>query len=76
MTAGFDEVIVENCLSSITYQRYMFLLGFAACLDAVSRGTIDYAEPIAVAMQAYEDVDSIGPEPGRVSNMMKEMPAR
>lgn len=70
----FCNAIVDRCLEDRVREHYDFVLGFAACFDAISRGTIDLEEhPINVALQAYSDVHNISNAPNEVTNIMKEI---
>ena len=70
----FCNAIVDRCLEAKVRDHYDFVLGFAACFDAISRGTIDLEEhPINVALQAYSDVHNITTKPNEVTNIMKEI---
>lgn len=70
----FCDSLVEKCLDAKVRDHYDFVLGFAACFDAISRGTIDLSEhPVNVALQAYSDVHNITSRPNKVTNVMKEL---
>ena len=70
----FCNSLVEKCLDAKVRDHYDFVLGFAACFDAVSRGTIDLTEhPVNVALQAYSDVHNITSRPNKVTNIMEEL---
>lgn len=73
---SFCGEVVDAAVGGISYEKYSFVLGFAACLDAVSRGTIGFADPMACALRAYRDVNNVGPAPNRVTNMMRELPEK
>lgn len=70
----FCRSLVDRCLKGNIHGQYDFVLGFAACLDAVLRGTIDFEEhPVNVVMQARADIDNITTAPNKVTNIMKEL---
>ena len=72
-TKRFCSAIVEGCMDGKVIGHYDFLLGFAACFDAIARGTIDDdADPVAVALQAYYDVHNITDTPNLVTDIMRE----
>lgn len=70
----FCNTIVERCLDAKVHEHYDFVLGFAACFDAIARGTIDLEEhPVNVALQAYSDVHNVTTSPNQVTDIMKEL---
>ena len=70
----FCNTLVDRCLDGAVQGHYDFVLGFAACFDAVARGTIDLEEhPLNVALQAYHDVNNITTTPNKVTNILKEI---
>ena len=72
ITADFCESIVNRCLDGQIINYYEFVLGFAACFDAISRGTIDLEEdPVEVARQAWLDVHNVLNKPNRVTDIMR-----
>lgn len=72
----FCNALVERCLDARVHDHYDFVLGFAACFDAIARGTIDLEEhPINVVTQAHDDVHNITTAPNKVTNIMKDLDA-
>lgn len=70
----FCNSLVDRCLKGRVREHYDFVLGFAACFDAIARGTIDLEEhSINVVLQAYSDVHNISNKPNEVTNIMKEL---
>lgn len=70
--AEFCDSIVDRCLDGQAINCYEFVLGFAACLDAVARGTIDMDEdPIVVARQAWFDVHNVLNKQNIVTDIMR-----
>ena len=70
----FCNAIVDRCLEAKAREHYDFVLGFAACFDAIARGTIDLEEhPVNVALQAYSDVHNVTTSPNQVTDIMKEL---
>lgn len=73
-TKHFRNTIVERCLEAKVREHYDFVLGFAACFDAIARGTIDLEEhPVTVALQAYSDVRDITSKANKVTDIMREL---
>lgn len=71
-TGAFCDALVEGCLDARVHRFYDFTLGFAACLDAISRGTLDLdADPIGVVMAAHADVHNVTLEPNAVTDVMR-----
>ena len=81
-TAFFCETIVSDCMDGKFCERSEaasagvcceeFALGFAACLDAVSRGTIDLEEhPRNVVNQAWNDMNNVTTRPNTVTDIMR-----
>ena len=71
-TRGFCDAVVKGCLDGEFRDREFFALGFAACLDAVSRGTIDFdSEPSEVVARAWADVNNVTVEPNGVTDIMR-----
>lgn len=69
---AFCKSLVDGCLDAGVHGHYDFALGFAACLDAVARGTIDLEEhPVNVALQAWADINNITTTPNKVTNIMR-----
>lgn len=70
--AEFCNSIVDRCLDGQAINCYEFVLGFAACLDAVARGTIDMDEdPLGVARQAWHDVHNVLNKQNIVTDIMR-----
>ena len=70
------DAIVNGCLDGRAGDDSYFVLGFAACFDAVSRGTIDLdADPLEMALQALHDVHNVTSMPNRVTNILREIEA-
>ena len=68
---GFCDSIVNSCLAAEIVGHCEFSLGFAACLDAIARGTIDLEDPIGTVKQAWADVNNIASSPNRVTDIMR-----
>lgn len=72
IAAEFCETIVNRCLDGGIAGYYEFFLGFAACFDAIARGTIDLDEdPMDVARQALRDVHNVLNKPNKVTDIMR-----
>ena len=67
----FSRALVDGCLDAEVIGHYEFFLGFAACFDAIARGTADLNDPIGCAMQALEDVHNVSPQPNKVTDIMR-----
>ena len=69
---AFCDALVERCLDGKVHGHYDFALGFAACFDAVARGTIDLEEhPVNVALQAWSDINNVTTAPNKVTDIMR-----
>lgn len=69
---GFCDAIVNACLDGEIINHYEFALGFAAAIDAISRGTFDMAfDPIAVVEQAWSDVANVTKTPNKITDIMR-----
>lgn len=67
----FCNSIVNGCLDGQHATYYQFCLGFAACFDAVSRGTIDLqADPNAIVDLAWRDVNNVSSKPNEITAIM------
>lgn len=77
MAKLFCGVVVEDCLDSTLAAKVAdleFALGFAACFDAIARGTISLvAYPSDVVAQAYSDAHNATNKANKVTNIMKEL---
>jgi len=70
----FCDELVDGCLDAEVIDMYDFALGFAAGIDAVSRGTVDFdGSATEVARQAYRDIHNITTRPNKVTNIMQEV---
>jgi hypothetical protein len=68
----FCAAIVDKCLDDAVHGHSEFALGFAACFDAIARGTIGLEEhPVNVMNQAYSDVHNITTKPNKVTDIMR-----
>lgn len=50
---------------------YDFTLGFAAAVDALGGGRIDFSDPVGTVRAAWADVNDIGPRPPYVTDVMR-----
>lgn len=68
----FCAAIVDRCMDGAVHGHSDFALGFAACFDAIARGTIDLEEhPVNVMEQAYSDVHNVTTKPKKVTDIMR-----
>jgi hypothetical protein len=68
----FCKVVLETLLDGEMYGHYEFVLGFAACFDAVARGTIDLeASPCETIIQAWRDTQNITNKPNKITDIMR-----
>ena len=68
----FCDGIVAGCMDGAIERHHGFALGFAACLDAISRGTIDMgSDPIETMKQAYADVHNTTTSHNKVTDIMR-----
>lgn len=69
---AFCDALVDGCLDDEVRGNYEFTLGFAACFDAIARGTIDLEEhPVNVALQAWSDINNVTAVPNKVTDIMR-----
>ena len=69
---NFCGAIVNGCLDGDIISHYEFSLGFAACFDAISRGTIDLeADPIGIVHRAFADIENITTKPNEITDIMR-----
>ena len=69
---GFCGALISGCLDGKIVSHYEFTLDFAACFDAISRGTIDLAEdPIATIEQAWADIENVTTSPNKITDVMR-----
>ena len=74
---AFCGSLVDRCLDGAVQGHYDFVLGFAACFDAIARGTVDLEEhPLNVALQAWADINNITTAPNKVTDIMRTGGAR
>jgi len=55
----FCDTIISALMNAQILGHWEFFAGFAACFDAMARGTIDLENPIWTAKQAWDDVNNI-----------------
>ena len=67
----FCDTIINGCMSAEIVGHCEFSLGFAACFDAMARGTIDLEDPIGTVRQAWADVNNITTAPNKVTDIMR-----
>ena len=67
----FCDAIINGCLNAEIVDHWEFFAGFAACFDAMARGTIDLENPIGTAKQAWDDVNNITTTPNKVTDIMR-----
>ena len=71
-TSAFCDGLVDGCLDADVCDFYDFTLGFAACLDAIARGTLDLdADPIEVIKKAHGDVHNIFTTSNSITDIMR-----
>lgn len=69
---GFCDAIVNACLDGEIINHYEFALGFAAAVDAISRGTFDMSsDPIGVVEQAWSDVANVTKASNKITDIMR-----
>ena len=70
--ADFINQAVNSSLDFDAEMRAWFQVGFAAAVDMIARGTLDFTDsPNAVIEQAWRDVHNITLEPNKVTDIMK-----
>ena len=67
----FCGVVMETLLDSDMHDHYEFALGFAACFDAVSRGTIGVDTPFETVVQAWHDVQNVTNKQNKITDVMR-----
>lgn len=71
-TSAFCDGLVDGCLDADVCGFYDFTLGFAACLDAIARGTLDLdADPIETIIQAREDLKNFSTTRNKITDIMR-----
>lgn len=69
----FCRALVNGCMDAKVDGHYDFVLGFAACLDAIARGTVDFSEdPLETVARAWRDVENVTTRPNQVTDIMRE----
>ena len=64
--------VLETLLDGQMTEHYEFALGFAACFDAVSRGTINLdVTPYETIVQAWRDTQNVTNEPNKITDIMR-----
>lgn len=68
----FCNRIIDGLFDGRILDHYEFNIGFAAAVDAISRGTIDFeADPIDIVAQAWSDVNNITTAPDKITSVMR-----
>lgn len=68
----FCQRVVDAALDDEAHGRSDFALGFAAAVDAVARGTIDFRDDaVEVVLQALADVENVTNEHNRITDVMR-----
>ena len=68
----FCSKVVDGLFDGRILGHYEFNIGFAAAVDAISRGTIDFdADPIDTIAQAWSDVNNITIAPNKITAVMR-----
>ena len=68
----FCDTLIDGLLDGKIISNYEFTMGFAACFDAISRGTIDLQEnPIDTMEQAWADIANVTMAPNKITDVMR-----
>ena len=72
LCGDFIDSVVLGSLDSEHEIRAWFQIGFAAAIDMIARGTLDFTmDPNAVVELAWRDVNNITNEPNTVTDIMR-----
>lgn len=68
----FCDTTVNGSLDFKNENRAWFQIGFAAAVDMISRGTMDFTSSAElITQQAWRDVHNITVEPNKVTDIMR-----
>ena len=69
---GFCDKTVNESIDFRNENRAWFQIGFAAAVDMIARGTMDFSSsPELITQQAWQDVNNITIAPNKVTDVMR-----
>lgn len=69
---AFTDGIIGNVFDAGMKCDWRFALGFAAAIDGLASGTIDFHDPVGTVSKAYRDVNDVTGKPAAVTNVMNK----